>query len=184
MRIERKFTEAGKSPYDTIPFRESGSEIRNPDGSVVFSLDKFTVPEHWSGVAADILAQKYFRKAGVPVKAKKRRGEFRPLMALALGPRRGGACRSPRKGALRQRDRRAPGVRPAGRHLDLLGLEGRLFLDRRRTRAPSMTSSATCSPSRWAPPTARNGSIPGSIGPTASMARARDIIMWTSPPAR
>ncbi len=39
MRIERKFTEAGKSPYDTIPFRESGSEIRNPDGSVVFSLD-------------------------------------------------------------------------------------------------------------------------------------------------
>ena len=71
MRIERKFTEAGKSPYDTIPFRESGSEIRNPDGSVVFSLDHFTVPEHWSGVAADILAQKYFRKAGVPVKAKR-----------------------------------------------------------------------------------------------------------------
>ena len=61
MRIERKFTEAGKSPYATIPFRESGSEIRNPDGSVVFALDKFTVPEHWSGVAADILAQKYFR---------------------------------------------------------------------------------------------------------------------------
>ena len=71
MRIERKFTEAGKSPYQTIPFRESGSEIRNPDGSVVFSLEKFTVPEHWSGVAADILAQKYFRKAGVPVKAKR-----------------------------------------------------------------------------------------------------------------
>ncbi len=71
MRIERKFTEAGKSPYETIPFRESGSEIRNPDGSVVFSLERFTVPAHWSGVAADILAQKYFRKAGVPVKAKK-----------------------------------------------------------------------------------------------------------------
>ncbi len=71
MRIERKFTEAGKSPYATIPFRESGSEIRNPDGSVVFALDKFTVPEHWSGVAADILAQKYFRKAGVPLKARK-----------------------------------------------------------------------------------------------------------------
>jgi ribonucleoside-diphosphate reductase alpha chain len=71
MRIERKFTEAGKSPYDAIPFRESGSEIRNPDGSVVFSLEKFLVPSHWSGVAADILAQKYFRKAGVPVKAKR-----------------------------------------------------------------------------------------------------------------
>jgi ribonucleoside-diphosphate reductase alpha chain len=71
MRIERKFTEAGKSPYDAIPFRESGSEIRNPDGSVVFSLERFMVPSHWSGVAADILAQKYFRKAGVPAKAKR-----------------------------------------------------------------------------------------------------------------
>ena len=71
MRIERRFTEAGKSPYDVIPFRESASEIRNPDGSVVFELDRFAVPAHWSQVAADILAQKYFRKAGVPAKAKK-----------------------------------------------------------------------------------------------------------------
>ncbi len=71
MRIERRFTEAGKSPYDAIPFRESVSEIRNPDGSVVFRLEAFTVPTHWSQVAADILAQKYFRKAGVPAKSKK-----------------------------------------------------------------------------------------------------------------
>ena len=65
MRIERRFTEPGKSPYDAIPFRESASEIRNPDGSVVFHLESFMVPAHWSQVAADILAQKYFRKAGV-----------------------------------------------------------------------------------------------------------------------
>lgn len=71
MRIERKFTEAGKSPYAAIPFRECASEIRNPDGSVVFALERFHVPAHWSGVAADILAQKYFRKAGVPTKAKR-----------------------------------------------------------------------------------------------------------------
>jgi ribonucleoside-diphosphate reductase alpha chain len=71
MRIERRFTEAGKSPYDAIPFRENGSEIRNPDGSVVFSLARFAVPAHWSQVAADILAQKYFRKAGVPTKSKR-----------------------------------------------------------------------------------------------------------------
>ena len=71
MRIERRFTEAGRSPYDAIPFRESGSEIRNPDGSVVFSLARFAVPERWSQVAADILAQKYFRKAGVPAKSKR-----------------------------------------------------------------------------------------------------------------
>ena len=71
MRIERKFTEAGKSPYETIPFRDSASEIRNPDGSVVFALDRFHVPADWSQVAADILAQKYFRKAGVPAKLKR-----------------------------------------------------------------------------------------------------------------
>ncbi|HYJ57792.1 MAG TPA: vitamin B12-dependent ribonucleotide reductase [Methyloceanibacter sp.] len=71
MRIDRRFTESGKSPYDAIPFREGASKIRNPDGSVVFALESFQVPAHWSGVAADILAQKYFRKAGVPVKAKR-----------------------------------------------------------------------------------------------------------------
>jgi len=65
MKITRRFTEAGKSPYDAIKFRRATSEIRNPDGSVVFRLEDFFVPEHWSQVAADILAQKYFRKAGV-----------------------------------------------------------------------------------------------------------------------
>ncbi|MFV0368701.1 MAG: vitamin B12-dependent ribonucleotide reductase, partial [Hyphomicrobiaceae bacterium] len=65
MKITRRFTEAGKSPYEKIAFRRATSEIKNPDGSIVFRLDGFEVPEHWSQVAADILAQKYFRKAGV-----------------------------------------------------------------------------------------------------------------------
>jgi ribonucleoside-diphosphate reductase alpha chain len=71
MRIPRRFTEAGKSPYDSIRFRRAISEIKNPDGSTVFRLDGFMVPEHWSQVAADILAQKYFRKAGVPKSLRK-----------------------------------------------------------------------------------------------------------------
>jgi ribonucleoside-diphosphate reductase alpha chain len=71
MKITRRFTEAGKSPYEKIPFRRALSEIKNPDGSVVFRLDGFMVPEHWSQVAADILAQKYFRKAGVPKRLKR-----------------------------------------------------------------------------------------------------------------
>ncbi|MEC9348021.1 MAG: vitamin B12-dependent ribonucleotide reductase [Pseudomonadota bacterium] len=66
MRIERRFTTEGASPYDTIEFRTTSSEIRNPDGSVVFRLDAMSVPRQWSQVAADVLAQKYFRKAGVP----------------------------------------------------------------------------------------------------------------------
>lgn len=65
MKITRRFTESGKSPYDSIKFRRATSEIKNPDGSIVFRLEDFFVPAQWSQVAADILAQKYFRKAGV-----------------------------------------------------------------------------------------------------------------------
>ncbi|TXJ16513.1 MAG: vitamin B12-dependent ribonucleotide reductase [Afipia sp.] len=71
MRIERLFTTDGVSPYSTIEFRFASSEIRKPDGSVVFSLQDIEVPADWSQVACDILAQKYFRKAGVPVALKR-----------------------------------------------------------------------------------------------------------------
>src|SRR3954447_18820274 len=66
MRIGRRFTTDGKSPYDGVPFRTTASEIRNPDGSVGFKLDRIDVPADWSQVACDVLAQKYFRKAGIP----------------------------------------------------------------------------------------------------------------------
>ena len=71
MRIERRFTKPGQSPYQGIEFRLTTSEIRNPDGSVVFRADGVEVPAHWSQVASDVLAQKYFRKAGVPARLKK-----------------------------------------------------------------------------------------------------------------
>src|SRR5579863_2426675 len=71
MRIERRYTKAGQSPYADIAFRLTTSEIRNPDGSVVFHADNVEVPERWSQVASDVLAQKYFRKAGVPARLKK-----------------------------------------------------------------------------------------------------------------
>ena len=66
MRIARHFTVEGFSPYEDIAFRNVSSEIRNPDGSVVFSQNDIEVPESWSQVACDVLAQKYFRKAGIP----------------------------------------------------------------------------------------------------------------------
>ena len=66
MRIERRYTKAGQDAYAEIEFRRATSEIKNPDGSVVFRLENIDVPASWSQVATDILAQKYFRKAGVP----------------------------------------------------------------------------------------------------------------------
>src|SRR6187431_2221746 len=71
MRIERRYTKEGQSPYADIAFRLTMSEIRNPDGSVVFKAENVEVPEFWSQVASDVLAQKYFRKAGVPARLKK-----------------------------------------------------------------------------------------------------------------
>ena len=71
MHIERRYTKASQSPYAVIAFETTKSEIRNPDGSVVFSLDGIEVPAGWSQVAADVLAQKYFRKAGVPARLKR-----------------------------------------------------------------------------------------------------------------
>lgn len=66
MKIERRFTQKGSSPYASIKFKKATSEIKNPDGSTVFCQKDFDVPEHWTQVACDIIAQKYFRKAGVP----------------------------------------------------------------------------------------------------------------------
>src|SRR5213083_2839282 len=71
MRIERRNTTQGQSPYAEIEFRLTVSEIRNPDGSVVFRADDVEVPTEWSQVASDVLAQKYFRKAGVAARLKK-----------------------------------------------------------------------------------------------------------------
>jgi len=75
MRIARRYTKDGQGRQDAayagIEFRLTTSEIRNPDGSVVFKLDNVEVPEFWSQVASDVLAQKYFRKAGVPARLKK-----------------------------------------------------------------------------------------------------------------
>ena len=66
MHIARRFTIAGQDAYAAVAFRTATSEIRNPDGSVVFQAEGIEIPAEWSQVAADILAQKYFRKAGVP----------------------------------------------------------------------------------------------------------------------
>ena len=71
MKIERKFTSEATGAYGAMGFQLTTSEIRNPDGKVVFRNDAVEVPEGWSQVASDVLAQKYFRKAGVPAVLKR-----------------------------------------------------------------------------------------------------------------
>jgi len=66
MQITRRFTQAGTSPFDEFQYTKRASVLRNPDGKPIFSMEDIEVPKHWSQVATDILAQKYFRRAGVP----------------------------------------------------------------------------------------------------------------------
>ena len=70
MKIERRFTSPNEDAYSSIEFTTTTSEIRNPDGTIVFHLADLEVPAEWSQVASDVLAQKYFRKAGVPSSTK------------------------------------------------------------------------------------------------------------------
>jgi ribonucleoside-diphosphate reductase alpha chain len=78
MKIERRYTVEGQDAYTGIDFRNAVSEIKNPDGSIVFRLADIEVPSSWSQVATDILAQKYFRKAGIPKALKKVEEETMP----------------------------------------------------------------------------------------------------------
>ncbi|RMG96315.1 MAG: vitamin B12-dependent ribonucleotide reductase [Deltaproteobacteria bacterium] len=71
MKISRLFTRNTPEPFAGVEFEPRTSKISNPDGSVVFEARDILVPKGWSQVAVDILAQKYFRKAGVPTRLRK-----------------------------------------------------------------------------------------------------------------
>ena len=106
MQIARRFTKEGRDPYETVGFRSAASEIRNPDGSVVFSAEGVEVPAEWSQVACDILAQKYLRKAGVPARLLAVEEDGRAVLAVAPQGRHGSA-----RGAAQSRA--AAAARPA-----------------------------------------------------------------------
>ncbi|HLC79535.1 MAG TPA: LAGLIDADG family homing endonuclease [archaeon] len=66
LAIPRVFTKKGTDPLETIDYEFRTSIIKNPDGSTVFEMKDIEIPKQWTQIATDIIAQKYFRKAGVP----------------------------------------------------------------------------------------------------------------------
>ena len=101
MKIKRRFTTKEGGPYAEVDFHTVTSEIRNPNGSVVFKNDAVEVPSDWSQVASDIIAQKYFRKAGVPSVSRPVREDAVPewlwscLLYTSPSPRDGLLSRMP-----------------------------------------------------------------------------------------
>ncbi|MBN8876339.1 MAG: vitamin B12-dependent ribonucleotide reductase [Sphingobacteriales bacterium] len=66
LQFRRRFTSDTVNVFDMFEYDYRTSVIRNPSGEVVFEMNNVEVPKQWSQIATDILAQKYFRKAGVP----------------------------------------------------------------------------------------------------------------------
>ncbi len=66
LQFSRLNTQDNVSPFDLFEYDYRTSVIKKPDGSIVFEMKNVEVPKGWSQVATDIMAQKYFRKAGVP----------------------------------------------------------------------------------------------------------------------
>ena len=156
----------GRTPLRRSPLSRGVPRIRNPNGSVVFEMKDVLVPEAWSQVAVDILAQKYFRRAGVPAQLDHVAEAGVPEW---LQRQRARAGRRPH----RRRDRRAAGVPPAGRLLDLLGLEGRLLLVGGRRPRLLRRDLLHARRADGRARTARSGSTPACTGPTASKGRRR-----------
>jgi ribonucleoside-diphosphate reductase alpha chain len=65
VKISRKYTQKGIDAFSAVKFEKRVSKIAEPDGKVVFEMKEVEVPTTWSQLATDIIAQKYFRKAGV-----------------------------------------------------------------------------------------------------------------------
>src|SRR5258708_30626533 len=65
--FNRRYTRDDMNVFDQFEYDYRSSVIRNPSGEIVFEMNNVEVPKGWSQIATDILAQKYFRKAGVPL---------------------------------------------------------------------------------------------------------------------
>src|ERR1039457_2964625 len=71
LSVQSRFVSSAHEAFASLHWDARSSVIRNPDGSVVFEMNNIRIPKGWSQVATDIIAQKYFRKAGVPMRTKK-----------------------------------------------------------------------------------------------------------------
>lgn len=164
MQISRLFTDCAGSPYDTVKFGTTSSEIRNPDGSIVFRQDDIEVPRAWSQVACDVLAQKYFRKAGVPTALKPLDEPGIPSISAVryrIRRRWKASLQSSERRERTARSRFLTGLRERGHIGDTKA--GTLTV--RPMRPRFSTKSGTCWRNRWPLRTRRNGSIPVCTGP-------------------
>ena len=169
MKIERKFTKAGQDAYADIEFVTTSSEIRNPDGTVVFHLENVEVPKSWSQVASDVIAQKYFRKAGVPVALKTVREKDVPEFLW--------------RSVAEKADTDKTGETSAKQVFNRLAGAWAYWVGKvaispvKKMPKTILTKCAICWQPRWPRQTRHNGLTPACIGPMELMGQAKAISM-------
>ena len=176
MQIKRHFTQAGKTPYANIPFAKVRSEVRDISGEAISEAIEFEAPESWSQVACDILAQKYFRRAGVPTHVKRVNEDgipdwLRRSAADDTKPKRGKKLFKYGQ----ERDARQVFDRLAG-CWTYWGWRAAI-LTPKKTLVIFTMNCALCSPRKSRRLTPRSGLIPGFIGLMASTGLPRVIAM-------
>ncbi len=176
MRIERRYTKAGQSPYATIAFRTRDERDPQPGrlGRVQARRHRGAgslEPGRLRRAGPEILPQG--RRAGAPEEASRRTTS--PRSCGAPSPTRRRSPRCPRTSASAPRSRSQQVFDRLAGCWTYWGWKGGYFSDRGGCARPSSTSCASCSRARWWRRTRRNGSTPACTGPTASTGRARAI---------
>ena len=171
MHLSRRYTVEGNDPFAAISLVTRNSRITNADGSIVFELKDLQAPESWSQVAVDVLSQKYFRKAGVPLKRERVVEADVPEWLQRSRPVEGDPCTGQEMDA-RQVFRRLAGC------WTYWGWKGGYFSSEADAASFSM-KPAGCSPHRWPHPIHPNGSIRGCTGLTESRGLPRVTILST-----
>jgi ribonucleoside-diphosphate reductase alpha chain len=165
MQIHRLFTSEGKDPFSGINFIPRTSRIVNPNGSIVFEMKDLLAPEGWSQVAVDILAQKYFRRAGIPSRSERVHEEGVPEWLQPHRPAEGDPATAHEIDA-RQVFRRLAGC------WTYWGWKGGYFSSEPDART-FFDEVCFMLAMQMAAPIRRSGSTPACTGPTASKARRR-----------
>lgn len=66
LQFAARFVKKGERAFEQVSWIQRRSQIFDPDGQLVFEMDKVEAPESWSQLAIDVAASKYFRKTGLP----------------------------------------------------------------------------------------------------------------------
>ena len=169
MKIKRMFTMEGEGPYRSIEFENRTSVIRNPDGSIVSEWDNVSVPKQWSQVATDIMAQKYFRKAGIPkyLKSAKEKGIPAWLQPSLHDQARAEQEATETDSSAENHTISETDAREVFHRLAVAGLIGvtsTVILIQKKTPVPFMMNYVTCWSIKWQHQILLNGSILVSIG--------------------